>query len=146
MERMKITKLQIGSETWEPTQEQIDAVVSAYEAGRAEGDESSNLHPPPATEREHRLADAMDASLNDVRKMVKEEGVQQAASFMSRYREKAQETIAHAAFHEFFELAAKLNESAFALGIRQVSLDADHGDVSVTYRTRDRGSASEAQG
>ena len=120
MERMKITKLQIGSETWEPTQEQIDA--------------------------EHRLADAMDASLNDVRKMVKEEGVQQAASFMSRYREKAQETIAHAAFHEFFELAAKLNESAFALGIRQVSLDADHGDVSVTYRTRDRGSASEAQG
>jgi len=143
---MKITKLQIGSETWEPTQEQIDAIVTAYEAGRADGDyESPNLHHPPATEREHRLADVMDASLNDVRKMVKEEGVQQAASFMHRYREKAHETIAHAAFHEFFELAAKLNESAFALGIRQVKLDADEGDVSVTYRTRDRVTATEAR-
>jgi hypothetical protein len=142
---MKITKLQIGSETWEPTQEQIDAVVAAYEAARADP-VSSNLNPPPATEREHRLADAMDASLNDVRKMVTEDGVAKATSFMDRYREKAHGMIAHAAFHEFFELAAKLNESAHALGIRQVSLNADHGDVSVTYRTRERGAATEAQG
>lgn len=41
------------------------------------------------------------------------------------------------------KLAAKLNESAFALGIRQVSLNADQGDVSVTYCTRDRGAATE---
>jgi hypothetical protein len=140
----KITKFTVGDQTWEPTNEQVEAIAAAYAA--AETETPSNLNPPPMTEQESRLADALDASLNDVRKIVKEEGAAKAASFMHRYREKAHETIAHAAFHEFFELAAKLNESAFALGIRQVNLDADHGDVSVTYRTRERESATQTQG
>ncbi len=128
---MKTTKIKIGNETWEPTQEQIDALVAAYEAEQ----KASNLYPPTATDREHRMADAMDASLNEVRAVLKEEGAQKATDFMHRYREKAKETIAHAALHEFFELAAKLNESAFALGIRHLDLDADNGDVTVTYRS-----------
>lgn len=143
------------------------------------------LNPPPATEQQHRLADAMDASLNEVReaqardseehakefmdqyraRLAKLEQIGQmreqmrtireeqktigfdskiddemeahAKEFLDRYRAKAGHAIANAAFHEFFELASKLNESAHRIGIRHVTLDADKGDVSVVYRSRE---------
>lgn len=68
-------------------------------------------------------------------------------NFTHKYRERlgiAPEQLAakaaekHKAFLEFFDLAGKLNESAHAFGIKSATLDADTGEVTVVYRTRER--------
>ncbi len=45
--------------------------------------------------------------------------------------------IRQEAFEEFFDLARKLNETAHAVGIRSATLDADSGEISVVYRSRE---------
>lgn len=59
-----------------------------------------------------------------------------AVRFMARYNERVTDAKTKGAFHEVFDLAAKLNESACALGIRSMTLNADTGDVTVTYKSR----------
>ena len=59
------------------------------------------------------------------------------ASFSDRFREKTGKSRRDEAFRAFFEVAGEMNEFAHAIGIRGAVLDADTGDVTVTFSSRE---------
>jgi hypothetical protein len=87
----------------------------------------------------------VDSRANDLRH-IKVEPLEVAPDFLKRVRERrgpTEEEIAEAnkknrsAFLEFFDLAGKLNETAHAFGIKSAALNADTGEVTVVFRTRE---------
>lgn len=62
--------------------------------------------------------------------------MERTQSFTNRVNSKLATVRKTEAFRAFFDLAAEMNEAAHNVGIKEVKLDADSGDVTVTYRTR----------
>ena len=89
--------------------------------------------PKPHTSQDQVLVEATGMDLQAAHQA---DESSRAQSFMEKYRSRTFDARRHEAFHEFFELAAMLNESALALGITQVSLNAEGGEVNVTYQSQ----------
>ena len=60
-----------------------------------------------------------------------------AGSFTDRFRSKTSQTRRDEAFRTFFEMASTMNEFAHGIGIKGAHLDAESGEVTVTFSSRE---------
>jgi hypothetical protein len=155
------THVTVGSEEWEPTSKEVETIVDMFSAPDDLPEELkltwTFLHAikdPQERERAEKalLRGAKNLSTKFERRPTPEQTVQtiqadlyenldldnakKAADFLDRYKARIGDTKSKMAFIEFFDLAAKLTASAEAMGIRGATLDAETGEVTVTYKTK----------